>query len=77
MHNDRVSITGENGPHTTGKAVDIAISRKKAFLFLTWVMSQADITGIGFKQHSGGRFIHIDTLTEPEHSPRPTIWSYR
>ena len=76
VHNARVSSTGERGPHTTGKAGDIAISRQPAFFLLGWAMAQKAITGIGLKQHGSSRFIHLDILTEPEHAPRPTIWSY-
>ena len=58
------------------QAVDLGVDRKIAFYLLAWALSQEEITGIGFKQHGGGRFIHLDTLTEPEHPPRPTVWSY-
>lgn len=33
-------------------------------------------TGIGIKQHGDNRFIHLDDLREPDHAPRPTIWTY-
>lgn len=75
-HNVAVSTTGRNGPHTTGKAVDLAINRKQGW----WVNNVAPglgFTGLGWQQKGGSRFFHLDTLTEAEgHFPRPTIWSY-
>lgn len=75
-HNNRVSSTGRTGPHTTGQAADISVDRFRAFR----VMSKAadmGFTGIGFKQHGGGRFMHLDTLPNADGQPRPTIWSYK
>jgi len=62
------------GPHTTGKAIDIAISHYPAYrLFMLAI--QHDFTGIGVSQKGDSRFLHLDTLTHPTHY-RPTIWSY-
>ena len=74
-HNDKVSSTGPTGPHTTGAAVDIAISRKQAFYFLQWAIDREEISGIGIEQHGASRFIHLDSLYEPDY-PRPALWSY-
>lgn len=73
-HNQRVSTTGPRGPHTTGCAVDIAVSGERAQRLIR-VALQREFTGIGVKQHGehARRFIHLDTLTE---GTRPTIWSY-
>lgn len=71
-HNKNVSSTGANGPHTTGLAADLAVDRWRAFTLLRHAMAMPVFTGIGVNQKGGGRFIHLDTLTEG----RPTIWSY-
>lgn len=74
-YNAKVSSTGPNGPHTSGRAVDIAVDRKQAYILLYEAMLMG-FTGIGIQQKGNGRFIHLDDLTEPVHRPRPTIWSY-
>jgi len=76
-YNQRVSKTGANGPHTTGRAVDIAISGKEAF-FLVQYAANFHMQGIGVKQSGPNeqRFIHLDDLLEKDGFPRPRIWSY-
>ena len=73
IHNDSVSQTGLNGPHTTGQAVDVLISYKKAFLLAKYAFALG-FTGVGVNQRGllDKRFIHLDTLTVN----RPRIWSY-
>lgn len=71
-HNDRVSSTGLSGPHTTGRAIDIAISRNEAYRLLD-AAYRYRMAGIGISQKGDNRFIHLDDLTT---LPRPTIWSY-
>lgn len=73
--NQKVSTTGERGPHTTGRAVDISCSRHRAHELLRLALL-CGFTGIGVSQRGEGRFIHLDDLQEPEHAPRPTVWSY-
>lgn len=73
-HNSRVSNTGRNGPHTTGRAVDLSVSRGPAMVVLYEAMGMG-FTGFGIQQRGGSRFIHLDDLRSPAH-PRPTIWSY-
>jgi zinc D-Ala-D-Ala carboxypeptidase len=75
VHNQKVSSTGADGPHTTGRAVDIGVSRHRAYDVLRHAMALG-FTGIGIQQKGASRFIHLDTLTEPDHAPRPTVWSY-
>ena len=72
-HNSEVSHTGETGPHTTGKAVDIRCNGQETY-FLVKIAIMFGFTGIGISQKGKGdsRFIHLDTL--PDHRPR--IWSY-
>jgi uncharacterized protein YcbK (DUF882 family) len=69
-HNQKVSSTGPNGPHTTGKAVDIGVSGKDAYDLVLLAM-QMGVKGIGINQKGASRFIHLDMS-------RPTnmIWSY-
>jgi uncharacterized protein YcbK (DUF882 family) len=89
-YNDKRSTTGRNGPHTTGKAIDVLISGADAYRFLMAVMalnedmfneamSKGGFTGIGISQRGPhkSRFIHLDSLTDDEtEGPRPWIWSY-
>jgi zinc D-Ala-D-Ala carboxypeptidase len=73
-HNSKVSATGINGAHTTGRAVDIAVRNEEAYSLI----SKAPVygfTGIGVNQKGGSRFIHLDDLAYPAF-PRPTVWSY-
>jgi uncharacterized protein YcbK (DUF882 family) len=63
------------GAHNTGKAADVAVSRGEAHELLTLAM-QAGFSGIGIQQKGEGRFLHLDTCTNNEISPRPTVWSY-
>lgn len=74
-HNQAVSSTGPNGPHTTGRAADLDVNRHQAVAVLRAALN-LPFTGIGVQQKGAGRFIHLDILTAPEHAPRPTIWSY-
>ncbi len=75
-HNNRVSSTGRDGPHTTGLAADISIMGHQAHAFLSLAFAKG-FTGIGVKQKGNmhRRFIHVDLL-DSEHRFRPTIWSY-
>lgn len=75
------SIKG-GGAHITGRAVDIAIDRGKAFIVLSLALKYG-MTGIGVQQKGDSRFLHLDDLTNKDISPhtgekfpRPTIWSY-
>lgn len=76
-HNEAVSSTGRNGPHTTGRAADVRVLGRDAYL----VISLAPIfgfTGLGVAQKGdhGSRFIHLDTIENSATSPRPWVWSY-
>lgn len=76
-HNAAVSSTGHDGPHTTGRAVDLAVSRGDAYQVLKIAMAMGGFSGFGFAQRGSGRFLHIDDLRNDETvGPRPTIWSY-
>lgn len=73
-YNAQVAATGESGPHTTGRAVDIIVDRGNAYRLLSIALMRG-MTGIGINQKGEGRFIHFDDLDAPAY-PRPTIWSY-
>lgn len=75
-HNAAVSHTGGAGPHTTGRAVDFAISRREALELLALALASRNFTGIGVSQKGNGRFLHLDDLPNAPGQPRPTIWSY-
>ena len=71
-HNSAVSKTGANGPHTTGKAIDIAVRdsqhRKQLIDYFA-----PEVTGLGIAKS----FIHIDILFEEDGFPgRPNSWVY-
>lgn len=74
-HNEAVSTTGRDGPHTTGRAADIAVSGAAAYRVLS-MCQRFGITGIGVQQKGSGRFLHLDDLENGPGCPRPWIWSY-
>lgn len=75
-YNAKISRTGASGPHTTGKAIDIAICGEDAYKLVKLAMDFG-FSGIGISQRGAhnGRFIHLDDLSFPDY-PRPRIWSY-
>jgi len=75
-HNARVSGTGTTGPHTTGRAIDLAVSHEHAYLVLAAATASGLFTGIGVQQKGISRFIHLDDLPNANGRPRPTVWSY-
>lgn len=74
-HNAKVSSTGRTGPHTTGRAADIAVSHARAHEVLQVAMTMG-FSGIGVNQKGSSRFIHLDVLPDAPGQPRPTVWSY-
>jgi zinc D-Ala-D-Ala carboxypeptidase len=71
-YNSVVSNTGENGPHTTGRAVDLRCDGQQAYTILHHAFALG-FTGIGVRQKGTSRFLHLDNLTS---NPRPNVWSY-
>ena len=71
-HHCKVSKTGLQGPHTTGRAIDLQVDRENAYKVLKMALEMGCFTGIGIQQKGTGRFIHLDDLKDG----RPTIWSY-
>jgi zinc D-Ala-D-Ala carboxypeptidase len=74
-HNAKVSSTGRTGPHTTGRAADLAVSHQQALTVLRKALAM-NFTGFGVNQKGGGRFIHLDTLPNAPGQPREHLWSY-
>ena len=74
-HNARVSKTGRTGPHTTGRAIDIAVRGEQALKVIEHALLLR-FTGIGVQQKGLARFIHVDLLPNGPGCPRPNIWSY-
>lgn len=75
-YNAKVSETGTTGPHTTGKAADIAVSGQQAYTLIKTAL-ELGFTGIGISQKGASRFVHLDILADGEQgAPRPRIWSY-
>lgn len=77
-YNTRVSSTGPDGPHTTGKAVDFRIAGPRAHRLAELAFADG-LTGLGIRQAGPHalRFIHLDMLTPDETGGlRPRIWSY-
>jgi|TARA_R100001530_G_scaffold13091_1_gene12130 uncharacterized protein YcbK (DUF882 family) len=73
--NKEVSKTGLNGPHTTGKAIDVLISGPEAYLLVLLAM-ELNFTGVGIHQKGpvGKRHIHLDSGIPGK--KRPKIWTY-
>jgi zinc D-Ala-D-Ala carboxypeptidase len=74
-YNEKVSHTGRTGPHTQGRAVDIAIRGGDALKLVALALTNG-FTGIGVSQKGDSRFIHLDDLPNKDGQPRPWIWSY-
>ena len=74
-YNAAVSTTGPNGPHTTGRAVDVLVSGEDAWR-LVQLAYDMGFTGLGVCQRGPHetRFIHLDDLEDDV--IRPRIWSY-
>ena len=73
-HNLAVGDSGASGPHTTGCAVDIAVSRDRATRLVRLALGMGFL-GIGLKQHGpeSGRFVHLDTVATRVNQ---IIWTY-
>jgi len=73
-YNNRISHTGFDGPHTTGKAVDIGIVGEEAYKLLGIALEHG-VKGIGINQKGSysKRFIHLDDAPE---ATRPWVWTY-
>ena len=71
-HNNNISSTGPNGPHTTGKAIDIAVKNSQQRKELIDYFA-TKVSGLGIAKS----FIHIDLLTDEDgFDARPNCWTY-
>lgn len=72
-HNQEVSSSGAEGPHTEGRAVDVAVAGPAARELIRLALEH-DFRGLGLRQHGrwAKRFVHLDTVPRPV----PLIWSY-
>lgn len=75
-HNRQVADTGDAGPHTTARAVDVRIYGGYAYELLALAVALG-FTGIGVQQKGAieSRYLHLDILRAPDF-PRPMIWTY-
>lgn len=73
-YNSRVSKTGLHGPHTTGHAMDIAVSGGAQMAALIRYAVLNGMTGYG--PDFTKRYLHVDDLTEDDGFPRPNAWGY-
>ena len=78
-HNDAVSGTGLNGPHTQVEdeniTVDVAVRGGNA-LRLVVCAALLGWVGVGANQKGAERFVHLDRLSQTETRPRPWFWTY-
>ncbi|MGE0407460.1 MAG: D-Ala-D-Ala carboxypeptidase family metallohydrolase [Candidatus Korobacteraceae bacterium] len=76
-HNQAVATTGSDGPHTTGRAVDLLVYGFRAMAILE-AAARFGMTGIGLRQHGPhrSRFLHLDDLPAAPGRPRPWVWTY-
>jgi len=73
-HNQAVSQSGRDGPHTLGVAADVAVAGKDAWTVLA-LATQLGVPRIGVAQKGdhASSFLHLDVLDTPI---APWIWSY-
>ena len=75
-HNNSVSSTGLDGPHTTGLAVDISTNTQSQYKLLNFALNyEPKPTGIGIAK----TFTHLDWLTpdvSQKYVVRPNVWRY-
>ena len=77
-YNARVSTTGQTGPHTTGRAVDLQVMGGRAYALIA-VAQAHGMTGLGISQKGARatRFVHLDNLQASDTGGmRPWLWSY-
>lgn len=72
--NAAVSSTGQTGAHTTGLAVDLAVSHALAHRVVILALEMG-CKRIGMRQHGDAsrRFVHIDLAPG---KPSPRFWTY-
>ena len=75
-HNNAVSSTGTDGPHTSGLAIDISTQPQLQYKLLNFAFNyEPRPTGIGIAK----TFTHLDWLTaeqDDKYKIRPNVWKY-
>ena len=76
-HNLAVASSGDDGPHTTGRAADIRVHGTKALAVMAAAL-QLGFTGFGAQQQGPAhrRYLHLDDLTSDGPRVRPAFWTY-
>jgi len=70
-HNNTVSKSGYNGPHTLGRALDIRANSRAKNLVLRYFINEG-LTRFGVARS----FIHFDDLTEQDLFDENVLWTY-
>ena len=71
-YNAQVADTGLEGPHTTGLAVDLAVSHAKALKCIIYAY-ELGFRGFGISQKGIHRFLHLDFVPGRGEG---ILWSY-
>lgn len=71
-YNILISSTGENGPHTTGEAVDIACPNGARRMQIVAAALRHGFDRIGV----GKNFVHLDSLKAIQGFPQNVMWTY-
>ena len=80
-HNEDVSSSGRDGPHTIYNrdniTVDVLVATEMAYKLIHAALNHG-FRGIGVSQkgHHSTRFLHLDCLWATADRLRPTLWSY-
>ena len=65
------------GAHSTGHAIDIAVSGEQAYNLIEAALKSPEyFGGLGINQKGSSRFIHLDNIENTSERPRLRIWSY-
>lgn len=70
LYNAKISYTGYDGPHTTGKAVDIRVYSGSHRFRIIDIARQLGCRRLGVSKS----FVHVDMCEEP--FPQNVIWTY-
>ena len=76
-YNIQVAETGPDGPHTTGRAIDLSLGGGQV-ITLNKHAIDLGFTGFGYQQKGpyATRFVHLDKLPAGDGRMRPYVWSY-
>jgi len=71
-YNNEVSSTGFRGPHTTGRAIDIAVTGSRMRYLIIKTAMKIGINRIGIAK----TFVHLDDLTFFDGFDEEVAWPY-